>query len=228
MGQSVLKPVIIRSRRKTLSLIIMPDGQIVVRAPLHTPDQLIEAVIIEKRDWIHKKQQSFLERNARQRPIHQYLEGEEFLYLGSAYSLHWVDRSSPRLTLEDRRFCLSLDASKQARDIFMDWYRTQAREVFTMRAAEYGKIMGLQHKALRISSARTRWGSCSSLGTLSFTWRLVLAPLPIIDYVVVHELAHLKEANHSKRFWQIVKSILPDYGERLTWLRANGHLLQFN
>lgn len=225
MGEPAIKPVIIRSRRKTLSLIVMPDGQLVVRAPLRTPDHLITAVITQKMGWIQKKQQSFLERNA-QRPSHQFTEGEEFLYLGRSYPLHWVDRSSPRLALEEECFSLSRTAGATAADVFVDWYRTHAREVFAERISLYTKMTGLNPKTLRISSARTRWGSCSSRGTLSLTWRLVLAPLPIIDYVVVHELAHLREANHSRRFWQIVKGILPDYGERLTWLKANGHLLQ--
>ncbi len=90
----------------------------------------------------------------------------------------------------------------------------------------YATKHGFEFKKIRISSARTRWGSCSTLGTLSFTWRLVLAPLDVLDYVVVHELCHLSELNHSKKYWGLVEEILPDYKARRTWLKENGGRLK--
>jgi predicted metal-dependent hydrolase len=89
----------------------------------------------------------------------------------------------------------------------------------------FANLYGFVYRGIRISSARTRWGSCSSRGGLNFTWRLIQAPLPIIDYVVVHELAHLKVPNHSKAFWELVKNLLPDFAERRAWLKAHGRQL---
>jgi predicted metal-dependent hydrolase len=89
----------------------------------------------------------------------------------------------------------------------------------------YAAQYGLRYEKIRITSAQTRWGSCSPKGTLSFTWRLVMAPLEVIDYVVIHELAHLRVKNHSKTFWAEVESMLPDYTRHVAWLRKNGKFL---
>ena len=94
------------------------------------------------------------------------------------------------------------------------------------RVAFFARSQDVKPGKLCISSARTRWGSCSAKGTLSFTWRLVMAPLDIIDYVVVHELCHLKEMNHSRAFWERVETILPDYKRRRKWLKENGGALR--
>ena len=117
---------------------------------------------------------------------------------------------------------MAQSAQGQAAQLFEQWYRQQARTVFTERVELYAQKYGFEYAKIRISSARTRWGSCSSKGTLSFTWRLVMAPLEIVDYVVVHELSHLREHNHSKAFWAQVAAILPDYKSRRKWLKVNG------
>jgi hypothetical protein len=95
-----------------------------------------------------------------------------------------------------------------------------------MRAAELARKNGFRYATIRITSAKTRWGSCGSSGSLNFPWRLVMAPLDVIDYVIVHELVHLRIRNHSKRYWEAVKRIMPDYKARLDWLKQNGHRLQ--
>lgn len=87
------------------------------------------------------------------------------------------------------------------------------------------KTMGLAYKSLKINNAKTRWGSCGSSGNLNFTWRLIMAPKKVVDYVIVHELAHLKQMNHSPKFWNEVKLIIPDYKNDELWLKRNGHLL---
>jgi predicted metal-dependent hydrolase len=111
-------------------------------------------------------------------------------------------------------------ALPRAAAVFEAWYRRQARLVLAERVAAYAWQTGLQPKKLRIGAARTRWGSCSSKGTLSFTWRLVMAPQQVVDYVVVHELCHLQVKNHSRDFWARVKAILPDYKQQVGWLKG--------
>jgi len=105
-------------------------------------------------------------------------------------------------------------------------YRQAAKEYIPKRTAYYAKIIGVTYERIRIAGPKTRWGSCSSKGTLSFNWKLMLAPPKVLDYVVVHELCHIKEMNHSPRFWKLVEEIMPDYKEYRTWLKENGNTLQ--
>ncbi|MCM1159537.1 MAG: M48 family metallopeptidase [Bacteroidales bacterium] len=101
--------------------------------------------------------------------------------------------------------------------------KIQARQVLTQRTDKYKALLGVDYQKIRIGDQKTRWGSCSSKGTISYNWHLILMPERIMDYVIVHELCHLREMNHSKRFWQLVEEILPDYASRRKWLKENGN-----
>lgn len=104
-------------------------------------------------------------------------------------------------------------------------YRAQAAEIFARKASYYAERMGVTYQRIAIRDQKTRWGSCSGKGNLNFNWRLVLAPAPVLDYVVIHELAHRREMNHSSRFWRIVEEIMPDYRTHRRWLRDHGDSL---
>jgi predicted metal-dependent hydrolase len=212
---------LIRSKRKTIALIIERDGRLTVRAPLRLALRDIQKWVDTKSDWIEQKRALVKVSQPVLPPPKRYAEGEAFLYLGQHYPLTLVASARPALRLADGRFLLAQAALLQAEAVFSAWYREQARRVCSERAAFYAARMGVGYEQIRISSARTRWGSCSSRGTISFTWRLVLAPLEIVDYVVVHELAHRREPNHSSRFWAIVEQFMPDYKKRRDWLKKN-------
>lgn len=152
----------------------------------------------------------------------QFTPGAEFLYLGVSYPLKLVERSRENLVLNTGYFSLKTSTLPKAKEVFKKWYQEQARLLIEVRTAEFAAKYKLSYKLIKITSARTRWGSCSSRGTLSFTWRLVMAPLPVIDYVIIHELAHLVEKNHSKRFWTQVAAMMPDYAKHKKWLKENG------
>jgi predicted metal-dependent hydrolase len=122
-------------------------------------------------------------------------------------------------------FILSQSAVPQAADTFKKWYQKQARAVISKRVDEIAKKYGFSYKQIRITSARTRWGSCSTRGSINFSWRLVMAPIDVIDYVVLHELVHTRIHNHSREFWAKVASIDPDYKQKRLWLKKNGHQL---
>ena len=211
-----------RTKRRTIALIIERDGTLTVRAPLRATRAAIEAFIRQKTDWILRTREKLkavppaLER--------KFVDGESFLYLGSPYNLKLVRPRRPALHFDDG-FTLSLSAQKKGRQYFVRWYRERAFEVISARVDQYARIHGFTPKQVRITSARTRWGSCSSTGTLSFTWRLVMAPLEVIDYVVLHELVHLRIRNHSLKFWQAVGALDPGYGARRKWLKENGEKL---
>ncbi len=220
---------IVRSRRKTIALIVQSDGSLLVRAPLRVTQRQIMDVVQQQAEWVRTRQEAARQRAAAA-PPKAFVEGEIFNYLGQPYRLVIANAARPALALDAQagQFRLAPAAQPGAAALFDAWYRRQARQVFTERVAFYARQIGLQPQKLRISSARTRWGSCSSRGTLSFTWRLVMAPLPVIDYVVVHELCHLQVRNHSKDFWNKVRAVMPDYKERARWLRVNGHLLRLD
>jgi predicted metal-dependent hydrolase len=217
---------LIRSKRKTLAIIVESDGQLVVRAPLRVSLRDIQRMVDAKTEWIEQKRALVKTAPAPPSPARRYQDGETFLYLGQPYPLLLVSSSRSALQLADGHFLLTRAALPQADAAFEAWYRQQVRQVCTERVAFYAAKMGVTYERIRISSARTRWGSCSSRGTLSFTWRLVLAPLDVVDYVVVHELAHRREPNHSSRFWAIVAQFLPDFKQRRDWLKKNAsHLV---
>ncbi len=154
----------------------------------------------------------------------QYQPGETFLFLGQAYTLEIVEQQVEALKL-DGKFLLKRSARSKAPEVFEAWYRQQALDVISQRLVLFAGQTGLGYQQVRVKNLRTRWGSCSIRGNLNFNLRLVLAPLEIVDYVVVHELVHLKHKNHSRQYWESVAAILPDFKKRRDWLKLNGHTL---
>lgn len=155
----------------------------------------------------------------------RYIAGETFLYLGKEYPLTLVAHQRPALIFKGSHFNLANSYVPKAKQAFIRWYKAQALAVISQRIAYHTKQNQFTYRKIRISSARTRWGSCSSSGTLSFTWRLVLAPLEVIDYVVIHELVHTQVRNHYPKFWHKVAEILPEYKRYILWLKKNGRFL---
>jgi predicted metal-dependent hydrolase len=217
---------IIRSKRRTIGLIVNHDGTLIIRAPLRTSQKQIEDLVEQKAEWIKSKQRLVKATYARFVPK-EYINGEEFLYLGTSYRLSIIGNSVSPLRLADH-FYLSHSVLPQAENIFKRWYRAQAKQVISGRAKLYADHYGFEYHKVKITNAQARWGSCSPRGNLNFSWRLVMAPMPVIDYVVVHELAHLHEKNHSRRFWDKVKTILPDYAQQVQWLKIYGHMLRLS
>lgn len=211
-----------RSKRRTIALIIEGDGTLTVRAPMRAPLALIEKFIHEKVDWIARTREKV--KAIMITPARQYTNGETFLFLGSSFDLKLVKPQRPFLQF-DSGFTLSHTAQEEGKLTFTRWYKEQAYEVITQRVRQYAQQHSFTPKQVKITSAKTRWGSCSSNGALNFTWRLVMAPLDVIDYVVVHELAHLRVKDHSRKFWNVVEAIYPEYRKQRKWLRENGEKL---
>ncbi|OGP74315.1 MAG: hypothetical protein A2V86_07140 [Deltaproteobacteria bacterium RBG_16_49_23] len=216
-----------KKRRKTLSLRVKEDGRIVLYVPYHTPKGEIEGFIKEKESWVIKKI-SEKERSIKETE-RAFIPGEKFLYLGESYPLEIreSDHQEPPLKLSFGKFILGQDHIEKARDLFVQWYKREAKEKIAGRVGYYSNRLDLFPKGIKITSAKYRWGSCSRDNQLSFSWRMIMAPLTIIDYILIHELAHIKEKNHSRRFWVYLESILPDYRRKRLWLKENGHRLRF-
>jgi len=217
---------IVRTNRKTIALIIKRNGHLVVRAPLKTKDNVIQVLVEKKTDWIKAKQELVKATYPAYVPK-EFVNGEGFWYLGQINQLLIIEEKQPALLLNGN-FRLANAALPKAEQVFEQWYRERAYQVISERANWYAENHGYTYNQVKITSAHTRWGSCSSKGTLSFAWRLVMAPVPVIDYVVVHELVHVEEKNHSKDFWRKIKIIIPDYKQRIDWLEMNGHLLRLD
>ena len=212
---------IIHSRRKTVALIIENDGNLVIRAPLKVSQKEIEKLILKKADWIRERQ-AWLQLHCAL--PHRFIEGELFYYLGNTYPLIIVQRQSQPLIFLNG-FRLDCKFLPEVERIFISWYRNQACKILTERVSALASYHQLSYKSIRITSARTRWGSCSSQGTLSFPWRLVMAPSEVIDYIVLHELAHLKYRNHSWTFWKFLEDLYPMYRLQRKWLKEHGDKL---
>jgi predicted metal-dependent hydrolase len=213
---------IIRSRRRTIGLEVTPAATLIVRAPLRAPAAHIDEIIRQKRSWILRKLDEMKRRPLL--PSHEYAEGELFFYLGRAYPLHIVDHEN--MTIErGERFYISRLLLPDIRNHMKRWYREEARREIQARCMWLSTKTGLVPATIRITDARQRWGSCTHKGGLNFSWRLIQAPPEIVDYVVVHELVHLGQPDHSKKFWSAVRKIMPDYEVRRKWLRENQQLL---
>lgn len=213
---------LVRSKRRTIALIVERDGSLTVRAPRRAAIVDIQSFILEKQEWIVRTQERF--KSVVEAPKKEYQDGETFLLLGHEYGLTLVKPQRPALKFENG-FTLGHTAQHSGERLFTQWYKNEAYRIIAERTGVYSARYGFSPKQVKISSARTRWGSCSPDGTLNFTWRLVMAPLEVIDYVVVHELSHLRVKNHSNRFWQEVEKILPEYKDRRKWLRVHGETL---
>jgi predicted metal-dependent hydrolase len=211
---------IIHSKRKTVSLIIQSDGKLTVRAPLRMSEVHILEFVQNHADWIRKHQAQIIAHPPS--PAKQYIDGELFLFLGKEYPLTISSHRRPLVSFSGQKFLLEKSQFPNARRLFTIWYKAQSRRVISQRVAYFSKQNKFSYKKIRISSARTRWGSCSSNGTLSFTWKLIMAPPEIIDYVVIHELVHTQIKNHSKKFWGKLGEILVDYKAQVQWLKQNG------
>jgi predicted metal-dependent hydrolase len=218
---------IIRSKRKTVAIIVEKDGSLIIRAPLKATRSQIDEIVEVHRAWIEKKQaEAALRKTETQAP--RFLKGDQFWFLGSLYPLAISEKTTHPLKLQTNRFVLSKAYIDQAPALFEQWYKLQAHLCILLRVEKYAQEQQLNFTSIRITSARTRWGSCSSSGGLNFSWRLVMAPLEVIDYVVVHELAHLIIRNHSKAFWAEVARMLPAYNQQRLWLKKNGHRLSLD
>ncbi len=220
-----------RSRRRSIGFVVGPDG-LTVSAPRWLGQGEIEAALREKAGWILRKLQEQRERAARVQATRvEWREGGQIPFLGETVILVFDPRTAgavlhtdatalpgvPRLTLH---LGLPQHATpEQVRDVVQSWLQRQARRIFEERCAIFATRLGVRMTRLTLSSAATRWGSASADGSIRLNWRLVHFALPVIDYVVTHELAHLREMNHSPAFWDVVRTALPGFEQARGALR---------
>lgn len=215
---------IIRTKRKSVSLELTEEGRLIVRAPIDLSEEAIFEVIRKHSKWIERHLKEIEARDPKALPK-EFVSGEGLLYLGRYYKLFIVDSQEEPLKFENG-FYMSRSALPDAKRVFIDWYKKAAQLKIAERVNLWANKAGYKYNKVNITDALKRWGSCSPNGNLNFSWRLIMAPLPVLDYVIVHELVHLVEKNHRKTFWIKVKLLMPDYEKYKDWLKINGHLLK--
>lgn len=208
-------------RRKTVELSVERDGALVVRAPLGAATDRLEAFVRAKRTWVYKK---LAEKDALRHvtPVKEYVSGEGFPYLGRSYRLLLVDQQDVPLRMEAGRFRLLRAEAGNGRAQFIAWYMEHGRAWLRRRVAALAPRVGVEPAGVEVRDLGYRWGSCGRAGGLNFHWATILLPPGIVEYVVVHELAHLRERNHTPEFWQAVERAMPDYLRRKAWLAEKG------
>ena len=223
LSERVLHYRFVRARRRTIGIVVR-RGQVEARAPRHVALAEVESFIREKERWIARR---LAESTAEPAPF-RWAEGEALPVLGRAARLS----ASPGATLvhlTDDRLALPLEAFARWRELTIEWLRATALDLFRERVRHYAASIGVREPSLGLSNAQTQWGSCrrtrGGAGRVLINWRLVHLPPHLTDYVVAHELAHLRELNHSPRFWAIVAQLFPDYLTARRELRGLGRAL---
>ena len=210
---------VVRSDRKNVALVIDNDANLIVRAPNSISDKTITELVHKKKKWINNKHQQ-VEVFGAKYPLIVVETGESIMYLGSTYSIIKADVDAVEVSGNEL-----LVSEKYNIDDMTAWLKEQSILIIEERVKFYSSIMGVTPESVKVSDAKTRWGSCSSRNALYFAWRLVMCPLSTIDYVVVHELSHITYKNHSPEFWARVKTVLPTYKDEQEWLKMNKQLM---
>ena len=213
-------------KRKKLTITVERDRRVVVHAPANVSDELIKQVVRDKRQWVYEKMQhSQKYKELPHPPGKELVNGESALYLGRHYQIELVPSDSKRVRF-NQRFLIPRSIASRRMSILRDWYIDKAREQLVPRVARRARELGVNFEQAKVVDNRYRWGSCTVKDNVNLNWRLIKAPMFVIDYVIVHELAHLIEANHTHRFWNIVRTHSPMMEKARCWLRDHGQVLE--
>lgn len=232
IGPHRLAVRVTHSRRRTVRIRVAAADLIEVAAPLRFPEAEIAALLRSREAWIARQAAKLAAVAAN--PVNAAAEpGAELLYLGRARRLTvlWGGVGRAEVGVADERIFAHLPAvpaAEQAAALtaaLRRWYIERARAVLAERTAYWAGALGVRPERIFIREQRSRWGSCSSRGNVSYNWRVVMAPPAVVDYLVIHELCHMREPNHSAAFWRLVEAADPDYKEHRRWLRGHGALL---
>lgn len=212
---------IIRSNRKTLSISVDPFGRLIVRAPRTCGEERIFAFIREKEAWIFRKKAET--KGAGICLPSENLQGYKLLVLGKSCEITLIDGKKVGFDGESGRIYVP---NERAKERLVKWLKENAKRIFTTVTEREAERMGTSFRSITLTSAKSKWGSCSYDNAIRYSFRLLYAPKEVIEYVVVHELAHTKHKNHSKAFWREVEAYVPDWKERRKWLKVHRALME--
>jgi predicted metal-dependent hydrolase len=218
---------VIRSARRKSIAIKIQDGKVSLHLPKLMPLWLAKQFVMRKQHWIEDKLKNYQQRA----PERQFIEGELQLFMGEHYPLHIIheqQRQRLHVQIDQQKLVIMAPAdvtSLQIRRALTRWYKRQAEQLLTTRVQVLAERTGLSPTEVKIKSYKARWGSCNLRGEIQLNWQLVQATQAINDYVIIHELCHLQQHNHSKAFWDLVERFDPNYREHRSWLKNHGHQL---
>lgn len=212
-----------RSDRKSIAIIVGADGKVLVRAPRFATNAMIDKFVTSKKEWIVTTRDKAREKHSRLPSLNAFNDG--VLLFGERVKVNRSKNKTASFDHKKGEFSFPTLSVADGKLMLEKLYKKIAREHLHSRLEALAKQLGYTVKHFRLSSARTRWGSCSSKGTISLNWKLIMAPRSVIDYVIAHELSHLDHMNHSKAFWDKVKKNFPGYERHRAWLKKNGKTL---
>ncbi len=233
-GDKEINYSIDRTSRKTVGIIVDPDGKVLVKAPLNFKENIIKDTVYNKRKWIVEKLKLTEEIKKPIPPKHELVSGEKILlknrlirlkihpYLNKRSKISYAFRI---LHIYVNKNLPQKEREEEIKRVLIKWYKEKALNVISNRIEKYLKLIDYKPQEIKIRDQKIRWGSCTKDGKLLFNWRIVMAPLSAIDYVTVHEICHLKGSAHSAKFWKMVESLFPNYKKWKEWLRINGSYL---
>ncbi|ACL69205.1 M48 family metallopeptidase [Halothermothrix orenii] len=236
IGNTVIKYNIVRTNRKTVGLIVDPEDGVIVRSPERLSDDRIRKLLKKKARWLMEKLRLINE--FKPKPAsYEFLSGEKLPYLGRKYRLKVTKDDgikSVKVRLYQGKFEINVSSSikreekrDKIRKALIKWYKEHAKDKINERVRIYQNRIGVKPNNIIVKEQKKRWGSCSSKGNININWRIIMAPMSVVDYIVVHELVHLIHPDHSVNFWELVETVITDYREKQKWLRINGRALDF-
>jgi len=212
------------SNRKTLNISVERDRSIIVRAPHYLTADKIDKIVQSKRQWL-KEKLNHIQKYPIVSDSKEFVSGETLMYLGKNYQLLVVEEEIEGIEF-DQRFRISKTNQANANELFKKWYLSQALKKIEPLATKYAKSLGVEYNQFKTSEMKYRWGSCTPANNIIFNWRIIKAPMYVLEYLVAHELVHLMEDNHTPRFWNILSIQVPNYEKAKNWLKKNGQSLE--
>jgi len=232
-GHTKIYYTMYKQERRDIKITVDLVNGVLIYVAKDTPENEIEDILKKRAKWIYDKQQSL---NEVQTEVvkKEFVSGEKFEYLGRSYRLKVHREAIPDSTLKFKQgkfiaevphYWPQIDVEAKLKEALIMWYRNYGIKKIHERAQYFEKIMGTEAHSIQLRTQHKRWGTCTPEGNIYLNWRIVMAPMRVIDYIIVHELAHLRIPEHNEKFWQLIKSILPKYEESKEWLRVNGTTL---
>ncbi len=219
--QGQIEYVLNRSRRRSLAIRINRQAQVSVHAPTALSMSYIERFLLSKSDWIIEKSRK-VQKDLAYLNSRKFAEGQEFLFLGRKFKMEFSSSIHQDVLFDGQKWVVRKSPASFIREKMVEWYRGQAQEMLAGRVFHFARIMDVEPLKVVVRTQKHLWGSCHPFKkSIHLNWQIIMAPLRVVDYVIVHELAHLFVANHSKRFWKKVETIMPDYKKCRQWLKDN-------
>lgn len=219
------KLIIEKTNRKTISIQVSALYTLKIKLPLQIADNEMKTILFKKSMWIEEKNQAILKSEAIQ--INQKAKFNSLiLFKGELIKISFhYDNTKPTIFLEQNNLYVNIKNEQEIASEIKAWYIKEALSYLSNRSISWCKKMNLRINRLTIKEQKTRWGSCSSKKNINYNWRIIMAPLSVIDYLIIHELSHLVHLNHSTDFWNHVASYCPNYKEERNWLKINSYIL---